>query len=57
MITSVATWLEEMKRDLGTFDYLKPIAEMVKGNALDALDYFCQVYRQRRFILPDYRAH
>jgi len=39
MITSVATWLEEMKQDLGTYDYLKPITEMVKGNALDALDY------------------
>ncbi len=39
LIGTVATWLEEMKQELGTYDYLKPIQEAVESKAIDALDF------------------
>ena len=39
LITSVAVWLEEMKQELGTYDYLKEVQAAVDTNALDLLDW------------------
>ncbi len=39
LIGTVASWLEEMKQELGTYDYLEPIRQAVDTNALDALDF------------------
>ena len=39
LITSVARWLDEMKSDLGTYEYLGEVTKLVDDNALDALDF------------------
>ena len=38
-MTSVAQWLEEMKRELGTYEYLKEAQAFVENDALEALTF------------------
>lgn len=39
LIATVASWMKEMKQELGTYDYLAPVNQMVEANALSALDW------------------
>jgi alkanesulfonate monooxygenase SsuD/methylene tetrahydromethanopterin reductase-like flavin-dependent oxidoreductase (luciferase family) len=39
LITSVAAWLEEMKHDLGTYDYLEEIQKLVKEGMHELLQF------------------
>jgi alkanesulfonate monooxygenase SsuD/methylene tetrahydromethanopterin reductase-like flavin-dependent oxidoreductase (luciferase family) len=39
LITSVARWLEEMKRELGTYEYLGPVSDVVKGGMHDLVNF------------------
>ena len=39
LVASVAAWLEEMKSELGTYDYLKRAQDAVSGGALDLMDF------------------
>jgi alkanesulfonate monooxygenase SsuD/methylene tetrahydromethanopterin reductase-like flavin-dependent oxidoreductase (luciferase family) len=39
LITSVATWLEEMKRELGTYQYLEVAKQAVSAGAHQALNF------------------
>jgi alkanesulfonate monooxygenase SsuD/methylene tetrahydromethanopterin reductase-like flavin-dependent oxidoreductase (luciferase family) len=39
LITSVAAWLEEMKRDLGTYQYLGEVQQIVKQGMHDLVDF------------------
>jgi alkanesulfonate monooxygenase SsuD/methylene tetrahydromethanopterin reductase-like flavin-dependent oxidoreductase (luciferase family) len=39
LIGTVASWLREMKQELGTYDYLEPIQEAVESKAIEALDF------------------
>ncbi len=39
LVSSVARWLEEMKRELGTYDYLKVVTDLVQGGAHELLSF------------------
>ncbi len=39
LITSVAAWLDEMKRELGTYDYLREAEQVVKSGTHQMLDF------------------
>jgi alkanesulfonate monooxygenase SsuD/methylene tetrahydromethanopterin reductase-like flavin-dependent oxidoreductase (luciferase family) len=39
LISTVAKWLDEMKQELGTYDYLGDINKMVEDKAVDLLDW------------------
>jgi alkanesulfonate monooxygenase SsuD/methylene tetrahydromethanopterin reductase-like flavin-dependent oxidoreductase (luciferase family) len=39
LITSVAAWLEEMKRDLGTYQYLGDVRELVRQGMHDLVNF------------------
>jgi alkanesulfonate monooxygenase SsuD/methylene tetrahydromethanopterin reductase-like flavin-dependent oxidoreductase (luciferase family) len=39
LVSSVATWLEEMKRELGTYDYLEDVKNIVEAGVHQMLDY------------------
>ena len=39
LISTVASWLDEMKEELGTYDYLGPVKQAVDTKALDKLDF------------------
>ena len=39
LVSSVALWLEEMKRELGTYDYLESAKEVVKSGTHEVLNY------------------
>jgi alkanesulfonate monooxygenase SsuD/methylene tetrahydromethanopterin reductase-like flavin-dependent oxidoreductase (luciferase family) len=39
LVASVAIWLEEMKRELGTYDYLKDAKEIVESGTHQILDF------------------
>ncbi|NRA03830.1 MAG: LLM class flavin-dependent oxidoreductase [Myxococcales bacterium] len=39
LIGTVATWLKEMKQELGTYDYLEPVQQAVESNAMNLLDF------------------
>jgi alkanesulfonate monooxygenase SsuD/methylene tetrahydromethanopterin reductase-like flavin-dependent oxidoreductase (luciferase family) len=39
LITTVATWLEEMKRELGTYQYLEGAKEIVKSGTHDIVNF------------------
>jgi alkanesulfonate monooxygenase SsuD/methylene tetrahydromethanopterin reductase-like flavin-dependent oxidoreductase (luciferase family) len=39
LVTSVARWLEEMKKELGTYDYLKEVSDIVRSGTHQLLDF------------------
>jgi alkanesulfonate monooxygenase SsuD/methylene tetrahydromethanopterin reductase-like flavin-dependent oxidoreductase (luciferase family) len=39
LISTVASWLDEMKQELGTYDYLGDIKKMVEDKAVDLLNW------------------
>ncbi len=39
LISTVATWMKERQQELGTYDYLKDINQMVENNLVDQLDW------------------
>jgi alkanesulfonate monooxygenase SsuD/methylene tetrahydromethanopterin reductase-like flavin-dependent oxidoreductase (luciferase family) len=39
LIGTVATWLDEMKQELGSYDYLEPIQQAVETKAIELLDF------------------
>jgi hypothetical protein len=39
LISTVASWLDEMKQELGTYDYLGDINKMVEDKAVDLLNW------------------
>ena len=39
LISTVATWMKERQQELGTYDYLKDIAQAVESQAIDLLNW------------------
>ena len=39
LVSSVASWLEEMKQELGTYEYLEDVKKIVKDGTLEMLDF------------------